>query len=171
MPIEVRELHIRVVVQDTSEATPGSPGGLAVEGDTSRHPDHDGWIEINSVSIGVQRPGSGAAGDDAPIEELLFAYARADVQHIEGIGSLLLQPDASATGNMFRAAERFNNGGIPDSIDGAVWTGGGRDLLLGGAGADYIDAASDGGRLPAGGDEVHPKDPGSVSMAEYALFL
>ena len=164
MPIEVRELHIRVVVQDTSEATLASPGGLAVEGDTSRHPDHDGWIEINSVSIGVHRPSGGAEGDDMPTEEVSFAHAQVKVQHAEG-GGYQFQADANAP------------------LDGGIWMGAGRDLLLGGAGADDIDAASDGadkGELGTCQPEtIHDELPLSTAdaegiplgTAEYALFL
>ena len=163
MPIEVRELHIRVVVQDTSEATLGSAGGeFAVEGDTSQYPDHKNWIDVTAVNIGGHKPGGGAAGDDAPTEEVAFAYARAEVQHTEG--DFLFQADANATG-MLRAVAQddpFQNGDgsvrfIRDSIDGGVWTGGGRDILIGGAGADHIDATNNRGHLLVGVDDVHLK--------------
>ena len=121
MPIEVRELHIRVVVQDTSEATLGFPGGeFAVEGDTSQ--DHKNWINVTSVNMGGHKPGGGAAGDDAPMEEVSFNYAQAEVQRTEG---------------------------------------GGRDILIGGAGADHIDATNNRGRLLVGVDDVHLKAAGS----------
>ena len=123
MPIEVRELHIRVVVQDTSEATLGSPGGeFAVEGDTSQYPDHKNWIDVTAVNMGGHKPGGGAAGDDALTEEVSFNYAQAEVQRSESGGDFLFQADANATGG--------------------VWTDGGRDILVGGAGADHIDATN-----------------------------
>ena len=140
MPIEVRELHIRVVVQDTSEATPGSPGGeLAVEGDTRQ--DHKNWIDVTAMNMGGHKPGGGAAGDDAPTEEISFNYAQAEVQRTEGGGDFLFQADANATGG--------------------VSTGGGRDILIGGAGADHIDATNNRGRLLVGVDDVHLQAPGS----------
>ena len=90
MPIEVRELHIRVVVQDTSEATLGSPGGeFAVEGDTSQYPDHKNWIDVTAVNMGGHKPGGGAAGDDALTEEVSFNYAQAEVQRSESGGDFL----------------------------------------------------------------------------------
>ena len=161
MPIEIRELHIRVVVQDTSEATlPG--GALAAEGDTSQYPDHKNWIDVTAVNIGGHKPGGGAAGDDAPTEEVSFAYARAAVQHTEG--DFLFPADADATG-MLRAVAQddpFDHGDgsvrfIRDSIDGGVWTGGGRDILIGGAGADHIEATNNRGHLLVGVDDVHLK--------------
>ena len=140
MPIEVRELHIRVVVQNTSEATPGSPGGeLAVEGDTSQ--DHKNWIDVTAMNMGGHKPGGGAAGDDAPTEEISFNYAQAEVQRTEGGGDFLFQADANATGG--------------------VSTGGGRDILIGGAGADHIEATNNRGRLLVGVDDVHLQAPGS----------
>ena len=119
MPIEVRELHIRVVVQDTREATFEPPGGFAVAGDTSQ--DHDNWIDVTAVNMGGHKPGGGAAGDDAPVEDVLFAYA----QVYAGSGS--------------------------------ARAGGGRDVLLGGAGADHTDAAGNRGCLLVEVDDVHLK--------------
>ena len=145
MPIEVRELHIRVVVQDTSEATlPG--GALAVEGDTGQFPDHKNWIDVTAVNIGGHKSGGGAAGDDAPTEEVSFAYAQVEVQHTEGGGDFLFQADANATG-MLRAVAQ----------DDPVDHGGGRDILIGGAGADPIEATNNRGHLLVGVDDVHLK--------------
>jgi hypothetical protein len=131
MPIEVRELHIRVVVQDTSEAA--LAGGFAVEGDT--WPDHKGWIDLTPVNMGGHKAGGGAAGDDAPMQELAFNSAQIEPRHTESGGGFLFRVDANAAG-------------------------GGRDLLLGGAGADGIDAAASSnnrGHLVVGIDDVDLK--------------
>jgi hypothetical protein len=113
MPIEIKELHIRVVVDaPTSEAGAGT-------------------ADFKEFTVKKQTD-TPMAGDDAPLEEVSFNFAQAEVQHAGSGPDFQFQADANASGD-------------------------GRDVLIGGVGADHLDVGNNRGLLLVGVDDVHLK--------------
>jgi hypothetical protein len=154
MPIEVRELHIRVVVQDTSKAALGSASGeLAVEEDTSHKPGGGRDVLIGGV---------GADHIDAS-QTKLFSFTKVMLRTDQDPGSEIdsFVFEDSRSGEL----EFDPQGRLLLGSDQDIW----RDALFGDGKDDLgpcqldIDADLPFSTVDTGGIPV--------CMAEYALLL